>query len=175
MRQSNPPQNNAYAQAAGAYGSNAQQHADNQREIEARALLKSAKFIEDIQKGEWDEETRSSLEETLKYNRKLWLMFYDTALENPDEDRPNDLRSNIINLANFIFKREVEVLSEPEEQKQRDKLSILVEINREIAAGLMSTPAEDADTQLQDSTPEIEGDALQTAPSPETEKTAKTA
>lgn len=140
MPPSHPPQNNPYAQAAGAYGANAQQHAENQREVEARALLKAAKFIEDMQK-EWADVSRDTVEETLKYNRKIWLMFYDTAIENPEGDRPNDLRSNIINLANFIFKREVEILSEPDRAKQKEKLDILIEINREIAAGLMSEPA----------------------------------
>ncbi len=55
-------------------------------------------------------------------------------LENPEEDRPNDLRSNIINLANFIFKREIEIMSQPE----KSKLDILISINRDIAAGLMA-------------------------------------
>ena len=62
------------------------------------------------------------------------MMFYDTALENPEEDRPNDLRSNIINLANFIFKREIDIMSKPE----KEKLNILISINRDIAAGLMA-------------------------------------
>lgn len=131
----NPPQNNPYAQAAGAYGDNAQRNTPDQRELEGRILLKAAKMIKDLQ-DDWDSRTPEILETTLKYNRQVWMVFYDTALENPDGDRPNDLRSNIINLANFIFKREVEIMADPQPQK----LDVLININREIAAGLMTKP-----------------------------------
>ncbi len=129
-------QNNPYANAAGTYGSHAQAHTPDQRELEGRVLLKSAKMISDLQNA-WDEVTPELLGETLRYNRQIWMMFYDTALENPEENgetRPDDLRNNIINLANFIFKREMEVLSSP----SKEKLDVLVNINREVAAGLMA-------------------------------------
>ncbi len=129
-----PTSNNPYASAASAYGDNAQKHTPDQRELEARVLLKSAKFLQDLQK-EWETVTPEVLEETLKYNRQIWMMFYDTALENPEGNRPNDLRSNIVNLANFIFKREVDIMSAP----NKKKLDILININREIAAGLMGS------------------------------------
>src|SRR5690349_5171020 len=93
-------QNNPYAQAAGAYGDNAQKHAADPRELEGRVLLKSARMLKDLQDN-WEHMNSDVLEATLKYNRQLWLMFYDTAMENPEGNRPNDLRSNIINLANF--------------------------------------------------------------------------
>ncbi len=126
---------NPYAQAAGAYGDNAQKNTTNQREMEGRILLKSAKMLGDIQK-DWDSMTPELLETALKYNRQIWMVFYDTALENPENNRPNDLRSNIINLANFIFKREVDIMAAPEAQK----LNALININREVAAGLMTKP-----------------------------------
>lgn len=128
--------NNPYAQAANAYGDHAQKNTPDQRELEGRILLKAAKMIKDLQDG-WDAMNPEILESTLKYNRQVWMVFYDTALENPEGDRPNDLRSNIINLANFIFKRELEIMAKPEPQK----LDVLININREIAAGLMTKPA----------------------------------
>lgn len=124
--------NNPYAQAAGTYDMNARQHTPDQRELEGRILLKAARMFQDIQ-ANWDTLERDTLSEALKYNRQLWLLFYNAALENPEGDRPTDLRSNIINLANFIFKREMEILSNP----QKDKLNILININKEVAAGLM--------------------------------------
>ena len=142
MPQDKQPQDNPYAQAAGAYDQNAQNHTPDQRELEGRVLLKSAKKMQDVQK-DWDNVSKESLEEILKYNRQIWMMFYDTAIENPEGDRPNDLRSNIINLANFIFKREVEIMAAP----AREKLDVLININREIAAGLMSKPTEEAAVQ----------------------------
>ena len=122
-----------HAAAADLYGTNVQKNTPDQRELEAHVLLKSAKFLTTLQE-DWDNVTPDILEDTLKYNRQIWMMFYDTALENTEGDRPNDLRSNIINLANFIFKREVEVMSAP----TKEKLNVLISINREIAAGLMT-------------------------------------
>lgn len=128
-----PPSHKEHAAAAGAYGQSMQKNTPDQRELEAHVLLKSAKFLQDIQ-NDWDNTTPEILEETLKYNRQIWMMFYDTALENPEGDRPNDLRSNIINLANFVFKRELEIISKP----AKEKLNVLINVNREIAAGLMA-------------------------------------
>lgn len=139
MQQNNPPNNNPYAQAATAYGDNAQKNTPDQRELEARVLLKSAKMLSDLQLA-LDDADNDLIESTLKYNRQIWMMFYDTALENPDNNRPNDLRSNIVNLANFIFKREIDIMSEPTKQK----FDVLININKEIAAGLMTQQANEA-------------------------------
>lgn len=125
------PNNNPYANAAGAYGTSVQKNTPDQRELEAHVLLKSARFLEELQK-DWDNVTPQVLEETLKYNRQIWMLFFDTAMENPEGNRPNDLRSNIVNLANFVFKRELDIMSAPEKKK----LDVLININREIAAGL---------------------------------------
>lgn len=145
MPSPNQPRNNPYAAASGAYGSNAQKHAQDPRELEARVLLKSAQFMQDLQ-NDWENMTRDFLEETLKYNRNIWLMFFDTAVENKEGDRPSDLRNNIYNLAKFVFKREVDILAKPE----KSKLDILIKINRDIAGGLMTgvknTAAEKTDS-----------------------------
>lgn len=135
MSPKKPTHNNPYASAASAYGSHAQQHTPDQRETEARVLLKAAQMFKDLQNN-WDGANLEVIEATLKYNRNIWMMFYDTALENPEGNRPNELRSNIVNLANFIFKREIDIMSDP----KKEKLDILVNINREIAAGLMAKP-----------------------------------
>ena len=146
MSQNKYPSAKDHAAAADIYGSNVQKNTPDQRELEAHVLLKSAKFLTTLQ-DDWDNVTPEILEETLKYNRQIWMMFYDTALENTEGDRPNDLRSNIINLANFVFKRELDILGNPE----KDKINVLININREIAAGLMSNqnsvPPEDKTEQ----------------------------
>ena len=110
---------NPHASAANAYGDTLQKNTPDQRELEAHVLIKSAKFLQALQ-NDWDNVTPDLLEETLKYNRQIWMMFYDTALENPEENRPNDLRSNIINLANFVFKRELEIMGD---QKKKSSIS----------------------------------------------------
>lgn len=133
---SNPP-NNPHAAAASAYGDNAQKHTPDQRELESRALLKAAKALSDLQDGWGTGPSKDAIEDILKYNRQIWMMFYDAAIENDGGERPNDLRSNIVNLANFVFKRELEIMRDP----QKEKLDILININKEIAAGLMTKPA----------------------------------
>jgi flagellar protein FlaF len=149
------PQDNQYpsskdhAAAADLYNTNIQKNTPDQRELEAHVLLKSAKFLTTLQK-DWDNVTPDILEDTLKYNRQIWMMFYDTAIENTEGNRPNDLRSNIINLANFIFKREVEVMSKP----TKEKLNVLISINREIAAGLMTKQASNETEQKTKKPPE---------------------
>jgi len=132
----NKTPHNPYAHAANAYGDNAQKNTTDQRELEARILLKSAKMLSDLQEN-LENANLELIESALKYNRQIWMMFYDTALENPDNNRPNDLRSNIVNLANFIFKREMDIMSAPEKQK----FDVLININKEIAAGLMTQQA----------------------------------
>ena len=148
-QQDNPYANNQHAAAADLYGNNIQKNTPDQRELEAHVLIKSAKFLKDIQ-NDWENTSPEVLEETLKYNRQIWMMFYDTALENTEGDRPNDLRSNIINLANFVFKREIDILSAPDKKK----LDVLININREIAAGLMSQQEQAADQKSQDNADE---------------------
>lgn len=125
--------NNPYAKAAGTYDNHAQAHTTNQRELEGRVLLKSNRMLQSLIDG-WDEQPKDALGDILQYNRQIWMLFYDTAIENKEGDRTNDLRSNIVNLANFIFKREMDILANP----QKEKLDILININREIAAGLMT-------------------------------------
>lgn len=129
------PAKNPHAAAAAGYDTGAKQ-SDDQRTLEARALLKSARQIQDLQ-TRWDDVQHTELDEILSSNRKLWMLFYDAALENAEGNRPNDLRSNIVNLSNFIFKRTIDVLANP----AREKLDILITINREIAAGLSQKPA----------------------------------
>lgn len=136
MQPPDSPSQKEHAAGVGAYGTSVQKNTPDQRELEAHVLLKSANFLQDIQK-DWDNTSPELLEEALKYNRQIWMMFYDTAIENPEGDRPNDLRSNIINLANFVFKRELEITSNP----SAEKLNILISVNREIAAGLMEKEA----------------------------------
>lgn len=154
----NTETNNPHTQAANAYGHQAQTNTPDQRELEARVLLKSAKMLTDLQ-GTLDDANAETIESILKHNRQIWMMFYDTAIENPEDDRPNDLRSNIINLANFVFKREVEIMAAPSKQK----FDVLININKEIAAGLMTkqdnanaAPNANASASAEEQKPETE-------------------
>ncbi len=126
---------NPYARAAGVYDTHAKNHTPDQRELEGRVLLKANQKLLELQ-NRWDTVSNEELDEVLRYNRQIWMMFVDTAMEDKDPARPVALRNNIANLGVFIFKRTTEVLADP----KKEKLDILIEINREIAAGLMVKP-----------------------------------
>jgi flagellar protein FlaF len=134
MSRNNKPAN-PHAAAAGAYGDHARKHTPDQRELEARVLLQAAQNFVDLQNA-WENMKSEELQKALVYNRQIWMMFVDNAVEDKNPDRPITLRSNIASLGAFIFKHSIEVQAMP----KKEKLNILIEINREIAAGLMTRP-----------------------------------
>ncbi len=134
MSPNNPNQpKSPYANAAGAYDQHAQKHTPDQREVEARVLLKANRAFKELQKN-WSSVSQEDLNDVLTYNRQIWLMFVDTAMEDNSSERPKDLRTNIANLGVFIFNHTLDVLATP----APEKLDILIEINSDIAAGLMT-------------------------------------
>ncbi len=127
-----PPPSNPYGKAAQNYAAQSTRKEDT-RETEAKALLKAAKMLQDLQTS-WDGRSQKTIEDALKFNRQIWVLFYDNALTAQDEKRPKHLSTNVVNLANFVFRRSMEILAAPE----ADKLNILISINREVATGLMA-------------------------------------
>ena len=83
---------------------------------------------------QWDTD-RSDLDAALAYNRKLWTILASSATED-DSPLPADLRRNISLIAIFIFNRSLDLIIEP----KREDLGVLIEINRNIAAGLQVLP-----------------------------------
>ncbi len=119
-------------QAAQAYGKVAQQTL-GPRELEAHVLLKAATRLQRVREA-WDER-QGELDEALTYNRKLWTVLA-TAATADTNPLPREIKQNIGNLGIFIFKRTAEVMMAP----SPEKLDALVNINREIAAGLRAMP-----------------------------------
>ena len=129
------PHTNPYRKAAGNYAAQGTKEEDT-RATEAKALLKAARMLQDLQTS-WVDRTPKKIEDTLRYNRQIWVLFYDNAVTQNDAagapPRAKGLATNVVNLANFIFKRSMEIMAAPEPEK----LNILISINREIASGLM--------------------------------------
>jgi len=94
-------------------------------------LLKKA--TEDLQKlyDNFDEASSEDIKNILNYNRKLWAVFFDSAIETPEE-RTKMRGDNIVNLCNFVFKRCTSIITTPD----KEKLLVLIDINHEIAAGI---------------------------------------
>ncbi|HZL38729.1 MAG TPA: flagellar biosynthesis regulator FlaF [Pseudolabrys sp.] len=116
--------------ATRAYGAIANQTA-SPRELEADLLLSAAARLQAIRDG-WDDMS-PDLDAALMYNRKLWSVFVTsaTSTENP---MPANLRQNVANLGIFVFKQTLAVLADP----KPENLGSLININRELAAGLMA-------------------------------------
>jgi flagellar protein FlaF len=103
----------------------------NPRELEADLLLDAAARLQAVRDA-WDSK-RSELDAALVNNRRLWSIFV-TSATSADNPLPANLRQNVANLGLFVFKQTMMVLIDP----KPDNLVSLININRELAAGLRS-------------------------------------
>ena len=99
-----------------AYAKNAQA-TGSPRELEAQLLLRAAAKLQAIKDGTPTEP--QGLISAIRYNRRLWLVF--------------------ANLANFIVNHSMKL--ETDRVRTPDGLGVLININREIAAGLRAQAA----------------------------------
>lgn len=116
--------------AAQAYGKTAKTTA-TPRQLEAELLLKAASRLQAVH--DFWERDAPKLEDALLYNRKLWSIFL-TSVTREDNPLPRELRQNLANLGLFVMNQTVSVMTEP----KREKLGSLININREIASGLLA-------------------------------------
>jgi flagellar protein FlaF len=115
--------------AAQTYGAIARQ-TGNPRELEADLLLNAAAKLQTIRDG-WDSKY-AELDAALLYNRKLWSIFV-TSATSPENPLPVAVRQNVANIGLFVFKQTLAVLADP----KPENLGSLININRELAAGLL--------------------------------------
>jgi flagellar biosynthesis activator protein FlaF len=116
--------------ATKAYGQVAQQTA-SPRELEVQLLLRAAARLQAVH-DDW-ESGRVSLDKALHFNRKLWTIFL-TSVTNSENPLPPEIRQNVANLGIFVINQTLNVMGNP----QRERLPSLININRELAAGLSS-------------------------------------
>jgi flagellar protein FlaF len=115
--------------AAQAYGAVARQTA-SPRELEATLLLKAATQLQAVYDG-WDRK-RSELDLALRYNRKLWSIFL-ASVTSSEHPLPSAVRQNVANLGLFVMNQTITIMHKP----TREHLHTLININRELAAGLI--------------------------------------
>ena len=120
-----PPRSNPY--------SNVPTAAADPRQIEGWALTETAVRMKAAQRQPVDE---AALLQAVRLNWRLWTIFQASLLE-PDCPVPVDIRNNILSLSNFIDKHTASIIGNPEPSK----LDVLIRINRELAGGLMTVPA----------------------------------
>ena len=107
---------------------------DKNQNVEAWALLELARRLDGLKKTPDD---KKEIMRIVRMNWQVWTVF-QSALLDPDNPLPPEIRSNLLNLANFIDKRSIDLLARP----NIDQIDILIHINRNIGSGLMGDRGE---------------------------------
>jgi len=119
-------------QAAMAYQQVAKQTV-SPRNREADLLSRSAADLQRV-RDNWAS-SQQELDKALQFNRKLWTILL-TSVTREDNPLPKQIKENVVNLGLFIIKRTLDIQITPTEEK----LDAIININRELAAGLRSIP-----------------------------------
>lgn len=105
------------------------------RELEASVLSRAGLMLKQVQEN-WNAPDREKkLVDAIKFNQKVWS-FFQAELSDPENPLPKKLREDILNLSIFIDKQLFDVLAYPDPEK----LSIVIDIDFNIAAGLRTKP-----------------------------------
>ena len=107
------------------------------RETEARVLTKATLKLKSCQDSWHTARREEKLDEALKYTQRIWNIF-QAELSNKENPLPRQVKLNLLRLASFIDKRIFETMAFP----SPEKLTTIIDINRNIAAGLRNAPAD---------------------------------
>ena len=107
------------------------------RETEARVLTQAAIKLKDCQDN-WSAKDRDEkLDEALKYTQRIWSIFQG-ELSRKENPLPKELKINLLQLSSFVDKQIFETMSYP----SPEKLTTVININQNIAAGLRDSPSD---------------------------------
>jgi flagellar protein FlaF len=115
---------------------NTAQVTGNPRELEAQLLMRAAARLQAVH--DRAAQGNNEIVSAVRYNRRLWILF-GSAISRPENPLPNDLKKNLASLANFIVRHSMTLESATEPAPER--VGVLININREIAAGLRTQAA----------------------------------
>ncbi len=99
------------------------------REMEAQALLMAANKLQAVMAN--PDATYTQISDALIFNRKLWSIFFSEA-QREENPQPLHVRQNIANISIFVLSHTAALQISP----QREHFKPLIDINRNIAAGL---------------------------------------
>lgn len=105
------------------------------RELEASVLNKAALRLQEVQQHWSAPDHETMLDDALKYNQRVWS-FFQSEVSQPENPLPPEIKQNLLALSVFVDRRIFEVMAYP----APEKLDILININRNIAAGLRGDP-----------------------------------
>jgi len=101
------------------------------REIEAAVLNQAALKLKECQDN-WKADDRDErLDAALNFNQQIWSILQGELVK-ADNPLPKQIRRNLLALSAYVDKRIFEIMAFP----SPEKLNIVIEINRNIAAGL---------------------------------------
>ncbi len=103
------------------------------RALEAYVLTQAALRLKECQDN-WDAGNTEKLDEALRFNQLIWSIFQG-ELVHKDNQLPSQLRQDLLNLSLFTDKRTFEIMAYP----SPEKLTAIININLNIAAGLRSS------------------------------------
>lgn len=102
------------------------------RQTEARALMEAARRLSAVKE---DKDNLSEYRAALRLNWRLWTII-QSDIASEENALPSEIKANVMSLSIFIDKHTIGALAEPD----TNKLDVLIDINRNIASGLMETP-----------------------------------
>ncbi|MBI5634138.1 MAG: flagellar biosynthesis regulator FlaF [Nitrospirae bacterium] len=108
-----------------------QKTTDSGRELEASVLCLAAMKLTDCQKNWGAEDRDSRLNEALEHNQRIWTIL-QSELAKADNPLPQRIKDDLLSLSIFVDKRTFDIMAFP----VQEKLSMLININLNIAAGL---------------------------------------
>ena len=78
---------------------------------------------------------RKKIRDSIRLNWRLWTIFQAEMTTDEADQIPDQIRLNMLTLCKFVDEHTIETLRDPEPEKIRT----LIEINRNIAAGLLES------------------------------------
>ncbi len=102
------------------------------REVEAMAFTKAALLLDDAKKHTGNIE---EFAKALRFNHLLWTII-QADLTEPDNQLPPEIKANVMSLSIFVDKQTTKALR----SSVAADLDVLININRNLAAGLRTAP-----------------------------------
>jgi flagellar protein FlaF len=102
------------------------------REVEAMAFTKAALMLEDAKKVT---NNIAEYSKALRFNHLLWTII-QADLTDPENQLPPEIKANVMSLSIFVDKQTTKALR----SSLPNDLDVLININRNLAAGLRTTP-----------------------------------
>lgn len=122
---------------------------------EGWALVETARRLEEAKKTPED---RDNTLTAVRLNWRIWTII-QASLVDPDSPLPREIRENLLNLSRFIDKRSAAMIAKPDDIQQLD---VLININRQIGAGLLGNPGDERAESTRPNTEMLQSAALGT-------------